>query len=42
MEMQCGEIFALTNADDISIAFGTLDTSITDSDWLKSFIAASP
>ena len=42
MEMQWGEIFGPNNADDISITFGLVKMCVRDSDWLKSFIAASP
>ena len=42
MEMYWGEIFGPTNDDDISIRFGPVKICVTDSDWLKSLIAASP
>ena len=42
MEMQWGEIFKPTDADGISFIFGPGEISVRDSDWLKSFIVASP
>ena len=36
------EMFAPTNAYDISITFGAIEICVRDSDWLKSLIAASP
>ena len=42
MEMQWGEIFGPTNADDISITFGPVKIGVRNSDWLKSLIVASP
>ena len=40
MEMQWGEISGPTNADDISITFGSVEICVRDSNWLKSLIAA--
>ena len=42
MEMWWGELLGSTNTDYISITFGPVKICVSDSDWVKSLIAASP